>query len=76
MTSSGSLARTYAKTKLRPVATSPHKSARLLGNRRRRVQPIGGCDRFWDIRERVMPVLLPPLSSMSPASEDWLVLMP
>ena len=44
--------------------TSPQESA---GNKRRRAQPIGGCDRSWGICERGMPVLLPALSSMSPS---------
>ena len=61
------------KTQLVPVATSPHKSA---GNRRRRVQPIGGCDGSWEIRERGMPVLLPALFSMSSLSENEVFFMP
>ena len=72
MTISGSVARTYATTRLKPVAT--RSLMRVQGNRRRRAQPIGGCGRSGVICVRGMPVLLPALSSMSPSSGNWTIL--
>ena len=72
MTVSGSVARTYATTKLKPVATTA--LMRVQGNRRRRAQPIGGCGKSGMICVRGMPVLLPALSSMSPSSGKWAIL--
>ena len=72
MTISGSVARTYATTKLKPVATTA--LMRVWGNRRRGAQPTGGCGRSWVVCNRGMPVLLPALSSMSPSSGKWVIL--